>query len=132
MVKNSPANIEDVGLITGLGRSPGEGNGNPLQYSCLENPMEGCFEIDDSQFSSAAAASVSDSDLTLRVAARVILLGDDQRLLRRALRDLCEIRTRHVSSGRGIRSILLDSHIFSPYRRKLQRRALLSRKGFSV
>ena len=31
----------DSGLIPGSGRSPGEGNGNPLQYSCLENPMEG-------------------------------------------------------------------------------------------
>ena len=31
----------DLGLIPGLGRSPGEGNGNPLQYSCLENPMDG-------------------------------------------------------------------------------------------
>ena len=30
-----------MGLIPGLGRSPGEGNGNPLQYSCLENPMDG-------------------------------------------------------------------------------------------
>ena len=30
----------DVGLISGLGRSPGEGNGYPLQYSCLENPMD--------------------------------------------------------------------------------------------
>ena len=30
----------DVGLIPGLGRFPGEGNGNPLQYSCLENPMD--------------------------------------------------------------------------------------------
>ena len=30
----------DVGLIPGLGRSPGEGNGNPLQYSCLGNPMD--------------------------------------------------------------------------------------------
>ena len=30
----------DLGLIPGLGRSPGEGNGNPLQYSCLENPMD--------------------------------------------------------------------------------------------
>ena len=39
MVKNSPANVGDVGLIPGWGRSPGEGNGNPLQYSCLENPM---------------------------------------------------------------------------------------------
>ena len=41
MVKNLPANAGDTGeagLIPGLGRSPGEGNGNPLQYSCLENP----------------------------------------------------------------------------------------------
>ena len=37
MVKNLPANAEDVGLIPGSGRSPGEGNGNPLQYSCLGN-----------------------------------------------------------------------------------------------
>ena len=36
--KESPCNAEDPGLIPGLGRSPGEGNGNPLQYSCLENP----------------------------------------------------------------------------------------------
>ena len=43
MVKNLPANagdIRDMGSIPGLGRSPGEGNGNPLQYSCLENPMD--------------------------------------------------------------------------------------------
>ena len=40
MVKNLPANAEDVGLIPGSGRSPGEGNGNPLQYSCLGNPMD--------------------------------------------------------------------------------------------
>ena len=37
-VKNPPANAEDTDLIPGLGRSPGEGNGNPLQYSCLEIP----------------------------------------------------------------------------------------------
>ena len=34
-------NAGDLGLIPGLGRSPGEGNGNPLQYSCLENPRDG-------------------------------------------------------------------------------------------
>ena len=39
MVKNLPADARDVGLIPGLGRSPGEGNGNPLPYSCQENPM---------------------------------------------------------------------------------------------
>ena len=40
MVKNPPADAGDVGLIPGLGRSPGEGNGNPLQYSCLGNPID--------------------------------------------------------------------------------------------
>ena len=45
MVKNLPAMQEihagDVGLILGSGRYPGEGNGNPLQYSCLDNPKDG-------------------------------------------------------------------------------------------
>ena len=40
MVKNLPGNAGDVGLILGLARSPGEGNGYPLQYSCLENSMD--------------------------------------------------------------------------------------------
>ena len=40
-VKAPACNVGDPGLIPGLGRSPGEGNGNPLQYSCLENPMDG-------------------------------------------------------------------------------------------
>ena len=40
MIKNLPANAADIGSIPGLGRSPGGGNGNPLQYSCLENSME--------------------------------------------------------------------------------------------
>ena len=43
VVKNLPANVgdaRDVGSVPGLGRYPGGGNGNPLQYSCLENPMD--------------------------------------------------------------------------------------------
>ena len=43
VVKNPPANagdIRDAGLTPGLGRSPGGGHGNPLHYSCLENPMD--------------------------------------------------------------------------------------------
>ena len=43
VVKNLPANagdLRDLGSILGLGRFPGEGNGNPLLYSCLENPMD--------------------------------------------------------------------------------------------
>ena len=39
--KASARNAGDQGLIPGSGRSPGEGNGNPLQHSCLENPMDG-------------------------------------------------------------------------------------------
>ena len=38
--KASACDTEDPGSIPGLGRSPGKGNGNPLQYSCLENPMD--------------------------------------------------------------------------------------------
>ena len=40
MVKNLPANAGDAGLIPGSGISPGEGNVNPLQYSCLRNSMD--------------------------------------------------------------------------------------------
>ena len=43
VVKNPPANagdVKDAGSIPGSGRSPGGGHGNPLQYSCLENPMD--------------------------------------------------------------------------------------------
>ena len=43
MVKNPPGNVGaagDVGSVPGLGRSPGKGNGNPLQYSCQDNPMD--------------------------------------------------------------------------------------------
>ena len=40
-VKASGCNVGDLGSIPGSGRFPGEGNGNPLQYSCLENPMDG-------------------------------------------------------------------------------------------
>ena len=39
--KASVYNVGDMGSIPGLGRFPGEGNGNPLHYSCLENPMDG-------------------------------------------------------------------------------------------
>ena len=38
--KESAYSAGDLGSVPGLGRSPGEGNGNPLQYSCLENPMD--------------------------------------------------------------------------------------------
>ena len=44
MVRNLPVNAGNLGLIPGLGRSPGEGNDKPLQYSCLENPTDRSLE----------------------------------------------------------------------------------------
>ena len=43
VVKNTPADGGDMGSVPGSGRSPGEGNGNSLQYSCLENPLDRFF-----------------------------------------------------------------------------------------
>ena len=60
MVKNPPANAEDIrdmGLIPGSGRSPGGGNDNPLQYSCLENPL-------DREAWQAAVRRATESDTT--------------------------------------------------------------------
>ena len=46
MAKNRPADAGDAGSIPGWGRSPGEGNDNPLQYSCLGNPMDrGAWQV---------------------------------------------------------------------------------------
>ena len=49
MVKNLLAKAEKAGLIPGSGRSPGEENGNPLQYSCLGNLMDGSKESDPTE-----------------------------------------------------------------------------------
>ena len=57
--KEPTSSAEDLGLIPGLGKSPGEGNGNPLQYSCLENSMKrGAWQ--------AAVHEVSKSQTRLR------------------------------------------------------------------
>ena len=62
VVKNSPANAGDVGLIPGLGRFPGGGNGTPLQDSCLGNPMDiGAWP--------ATVRGVAESDMTQQLSA---------------------------------------------------------------
>ena len=69
MVKNLPANTGDSGLIPGSGRSPGVGNGNPLQYSCLENPMNrGDWQ--------AEVLGVTESNMTEHTAHNVQGLGN--------------------------------------------------------
>ena len=60
MLQNPPANAGDVGLIPGSGTSPEEGHGNPLQYCCLENPMDrGTWQ--------ATVHSVTELDMTERL-----------------------------------------------------------------
>ena len=68
VVKNPPANTGDVSLIPGSGRSPGEGKGNPLQYSCLGNPLDrgACWAMVH------RVARESDTDLPKTVTTRQI------------------------------------------------------------
>ena len=65
-VKNPPAKAGDGGLIPGLGKPPGEGNGNPLQYSCLVNPMDspwGHKDLDTTEWLSSNTPHESPSSL---------------------------------------------------------------------
>ena len=55
--KESACNVGDLGSIPELGRSPGEGNGNPLQYSCLENHVDGGARL-------ATVHRIAESDMT--------------------------------------------------------------------
>ena len=65
VVKNPPASAGDTGLITGLGRSPGGGNGNPLQYFCLENRM------DRGAWQATAHGVAKESDMTEQLSTNI-------------------------------------------------------------
>ena len=81
VVKNPPANAggtRDVSLIAGLGRSPGVGNGNPLQYSCLENSMDrGSWLAIVPGITELGTTEHSEADRATRFLITVIFLGDD-------------------------------------------------------
>ena len=64
-VKASACNAGDLGSLPGSGRSPGEGNGHPLQYSCLENPMDGGPGGLQSTGSAKSRTQLSDFTFTL-------------------------------------------------------------------
>ena len=70
VVQNPSANAGDVGLIPGLGRSPAEGNGNPLQYSCLGNPLDRRAE-----WAAVHAVSKSEHDLVIKWQQAIIISG---------------------------------------------------------
>ena len=72
MVKNLPANVGDSGSIPGKGRFPGEGNGNPLQYPCLENPM------DRGACQAAVHRVTKESDTTERLNDNFYYYGDNK------------------------------------------------------
>ena len=77
-VKASAWNAGDLGLILGSGRSPGEGNGTPLQYSCLENPVEGGAWW--ATVHGVAKIRTRMSDFTFTFKARVGWSGRDRRM----------------------------------------------------
>ena len=84
-------------------------------YLCRNTVLAVSLKIDDSVFSPVAAAAMSDSDFTLIVPAGIFLQRNRKRLFRRFFGDFGKIRPRHMSSGRCIRFIGLDSHGCSPF-----------------
>ena len=94
--KESACNPGNLGLIPGLGRSPGEGNGYPLQYSCLENPMDrGAWR--------ATVHGVAESDTVTKQQGRgYVLCFRDKKL--RFYKPLSNLFTHPLGSGRAGKS----------------------------
>ena len=69
MVKNLPVNVGDMSSIPGSGRSPGEGNGNPLQYSCLGNPIDKRRLVGDSPWG-------QESDMIYQLSNNIVIYGN--------------------------------------------------------
>ena len=72
VVKNPPANAGDLGSVPGSGRSPGGGNGNPTQYSCLENPMDGGAWWATVHGVAKSQTRLSDFTFTFRVSSLIV------------------------------------------------------------
>ena len=72
VVKNLPANTGDMALVPGSGRSPGEGNSNPFQYSCLGNPM------DKGAWWAEAHGDTNESDMILQLNNKIISIDAEK------------------------------------------------------
>ena len=89
-VKASACNAGDLGSIPGLGRFPGEGNGNPLQYSCLENPMDGETQQDTVHGVTKSRIRLSDFTFTFTLTNIPIMIF-------KVLQDRLVLSSRHSS-----------------------------------
>ena len=99
MIKNLPAKARDVGLIPGSGRSTGEGNGNPLRYSCLGNPM------DRAAWWAIVRGVAKDSDTTQQQNASLSYNAEDT-VRQKLLKALKAVKHQHELSSKIIKFLL--------------------------
>ena len=104
-VKASACNVGDLGSIPGLGRSPEEGNGNPLQYSCLENPMDGGAWWATVHRVAKSRTRLSDFTFTLSILWHCLSLGLELKLTFSS-----PVATAEFSKFAGILSAALSQH----------------------
>ena len=74
VVKNPPANAGDVGSVSGSGKPPEEGHGNPLQYSCLENSMErGAWQATVHEVAASDITEHTAHDMVRQLSSKIII-----------------------------------------------------------